>query len=310
MTELSENNMKKDYSFGDIERDLSAGRDLPPGVKEEKERFGREVGSLLASVRPALDSLGREVGKLLRPLAQSTREFMSYYAEHCDKPEYILTMALADREDSHALKEAVRIFLGRLARQDAFITEAVVVKDAKARVGQSESDVKLPRLVILGADTISYQEILELEHLPPELRRRFDSTVIGDLTLAEIYADLIAVVVKDAKARVGQSESDEIKRQGHRYSEIELTEDAGSINADFDISSITEREDIREKLEDIKSKALAEGYRADRIQNTLKVARYGMKHGTFSGADEFLKMHRDTVTERRKDLLYLLSERG
>lgn len=294
MTELSENNMKKDYSFGDIER---AGEDLPPEVKEEIARFCTEVGSILASVRPALDSLVREVGKLLRPLAQSTREITSYYAEHCDKPEYILTMALADREDSHALREAVKIFLGRIGRQDAFITDG---------------GDKLPRLMILGADTISYQEILELENLAPELRRRFDITVIGDLTMAEIYADLIAVVVKDAKARVDQSDRDEIKRQGHdhRYSEIEYTEDAGSINADFDISSITEREDIREKLEDIKSKALAEGYRADRIQNTLKVAWYGMENCTFSGADELLNMHRDTITERRKDLRYLLGERG
>jgi hypothetical protein len=283
MSELPKNKMEKSYSLRDAINDEKAGRDIPPEAKEALDHINAQIRLFSETFDPMIKSFGRELQKNLRPLAQSTREIARRYADLCDKPEYILTMALADREDSHALREAVKTLLGRIAREDAVITN-----------GGGEP----PRVAILGK-TIGYQEILELENLAPALRTRFDTTVIGHLTLAEIYTDLISTVVKDAKARVVKSERDEIKRRGSRLREAELPENSGY---DTDFSSIP-------LLEDIRTAAVAEGYRADRIQNTLKVAWYGMNHGTLAGAAELLNIHRDTIHERRKDLRHLLKER-
>lgn len=285
MSELSRKKTEKHYSLHDAVSDERAGRDIPPEAKEALERFNAQIRPLFETLNFMVESLGRELQKTLRPLAQAARDISRYYSEHSDKPEYILTLALADREDKHALREAVKTLLGRIAREDAIITN-----------GKDEP----PRIAILGGGTIGYREILELENLPPKLRKRFDITVIGHLTLEEIYTDLVSVVVKDAKARVFKSERDEIKRRGHRLCEPELPE---NLSYDTDFSFITE-------LEDIRTAAVAEGYRADRIKNTLKVAWYGIEHGTLSGADKVLNIQRDTIHERRKDLLHLLEGRA
>jgi hypothetical protein len=280
MSELSRNYQKnymlKPEVVAQFEKFAETWRIMRDQIALPMRRQAEAIAAALNTIAAPLNLVIEAQRAVAKTFNQSFLAIQRTLAKWLDDPEVILAMALIKPEDRRRLTTAISKLLGKLDNGNAIIA------------GEP------PKLIILG-HSLNYGEILAIEDVFPGQRP-------DDIDGA------IARIIRDIKGHINYTFQNEIKRQGmnSRYREMSLSE-LPELGRDGFEDQVIDRRQEDELLSNLALAATSSGWRKDRIDSMLLVAKYALKNGTLRDASKFLPIHRDTIFERKKDLRFLLS---
>ncbi len=216
------------------------------------------------------------------------QRFMANNFEH--DPKFILLVALMEPEDKEELTHAVDKLIRKMDNGNALLA------------GEP------PQLIILG-EKLTYEDILSIEDVAPRY-----SDELRKINLQDAWGILVRIM-RDAKISAKYKRGQEIKKQSsrRRYRELSLDKiilDSPNLEPSKDglQDQVTSNITIEQYLKRMKGQARQLGWREDRAENCIKVAKYAMANGTLRASNTDLNMDRHTVGARKNDLRLLLSE--